>query len=72
MSKDQEMGFSYQYSVDLDIARMYNSKGCRHCHGVGYFASKNPIFVDGTRLEGFNETSYAYCRCVMKNVKLYG
>lgn len=38
----EENGFSYQYEVDLSIARMYNSRDCRQCLGKGYFVGHTP------------------------------
>jgi len=41
--KQDENGFSYQYEVDLSIARMYNSRDCQQCHGKGYFVGHIPL-----------------------------
>ena len=64
--------FAYTTTVDLMVARMYNSKGCKECHGKGYFVTHVP--PDGTSFNKNieNHVTHAYCKCVTKNMRLHG
>lgn len=68
----EEKDFFYTTTVDLSIARMYNSRKCKECHGKGYFVSYLP--ADGVKFqkETTNHKIYTYCKCVTRNMKLYG
>jgi len=68
----EEKDFFYTTTVDLSIARMYNSRKCKECHGKGYFAAYLP--GDGVQFrKGItNHKTYTYCKCVTRNMKLYG
>ena len=67
-----EKDFYYTTTVDLTIARMYNSRKCKECHGKGYFVPHVP--PDGVQFKKDieNNITYAYCKCVIKNMRLYG
>jgi hypothetical protein len=64
--------FTYTTTVDLMVARMYNSKNCKGCYGKGYFVTQVP--PDGTRFNKNveNHITHAYCKCVIKNMRLHG
>jgi len=68
----EEKEFFYTTTVDLSIARMYNSRNCKSCYGKGYFSSKVPPDGEQFKKDVPNITTYTYCKCVTKNMKLYG
>tara|TARA_R110002020_G_scaffold95727_5_gene229484 strand:- start:1227 stop:1436 length:210 start_codon:yes stop_codon:yes gene_type:complete len=67
-----EKDFFYTTTVDLSIAGMYNNRGCRECYGKGYFVSHIPAVGDSFDKNIESQETYTYCKCVVKNMKLYG
>ena len=67
-----EKDFFYTTTIDLSIARMYNSRKCRECYGKGYFVSYVPSVGDTFKSGVENQKVYTYCKFVVRNMKLYG
>jgi hypothetical protein len=67
-----EKEFVYRTTVDLTIARMYNSRNCKECHGKGYFVAHIPPDGDPFKKDVENYLTHTYCKCVIKNIRLYG